>query len=231
MDLAAPENQLFLVNGLILVLNTSLLIWLWMRYRHVTNHVREFDTEYEKLLLDARKNSSQLISTAEHKAERVISHAELETRVLEGAFQKQVHDLQDTYLKKMEQDFVTLGKDYAGFWESYKEQAKKDMNTRVGGVWVNEEKAIRDSLEDWRTKTKQIEKLYEQHFKERMIEVDAEIERYKKSVIDSVSTRADMLVKTSLRRVLERDLSDDLQEKVILELLQKAKKEGVFDEK
>lgn len=228
MLLPAAENQLFWINLGVLGLNFGLFFWIWSRYRSLDARQKYFDREYEHMLLEGRKKAAHVSTVAMEKSQTLLQQTELQAHAIAQDFVTHLQKVHVAYAQSLQKQFPVVEKTYVQFLDSHKQQVAAKMISEMNTITEEGEKVTLALLEAWKKRTLEFEKHFETQLQDKLKEIDREIERYGESQKNAVNKQLGLLVTNALRDILSREIPADLHEKLVVELIKKAKKDGVF---
>ena len=186
-----------------------------------------------QILENAVNQSSQIMSVATHQANQILAGTQFISQstkaTLDNALQQVVVDVQNTSssskiaLEQALQKIVVdahreafdTGKDVAG---NYQASLKQLVNVSLNG---------------FQTVTNELELDLQKQIKEfrgsLLANLEKEVEEYKTAKIRRIDQASVSLVQRVANEVLNKSLSMEDHQKLVIQSLEKAKKEGVFD--
>lgn len=181
-----------------------------------------------KIKDEANLKAEEVIRKAIDRAERIILDAEI---------------VKTDFLKKVEENLERVGEegvrelkvDSEGFDQKYKdlfEGMKAEYLKHANNTLTSVEKITDEELEDFRkslrSETVGSQEIINKKVSEEFEKVNQEIQEYKKNQIGNIDKEISTLVAKISKEVLGKTLTPSEHEKIIIDSLENAKKDGLF---
>lgn len=211
-------DVLALVDIFGIITNTALLIFvvvylLQLRYKEKKLQEREnkIDTSYHQIVDEALSKERKIIEDASSEASQILSHTHQVNQgavnVINQALHKMAEDIQNNAGKTSQEYFV-----------HYQEALKHIAQQTVNELQSDTRKLQTDldaQLKDFRNSL--------------LPSIQKEIEEYKEARFREIDRSARSVVERVTKEVLNKSISSEDHEKLVLESLEKAKSQGIFD--
>lgn len=189
----------------------SYIIKLYSREKELEKREKKIDTEYHQVVDDALSKERKILDDATTEANQIIS----ETQFVSQASKDSI----DAALAQMKRDIQNETQTAAhNFRESYQHELKKLTD---------------QSLHDFQNISKELqESLHKQvnEFHTAMLPaLEKELENYKQARIKQTEQMIKGIIQKVSQEVLSKSISLDDHQKLLIDSLDKAKREGMFD--
>lgn len=207
---------LFLIAALF-VLNLSYLYYLYLKGKRLEKKQRQLDAQSARVVKSAEDKAKTVIDKAVERARDTLLEAESFNQDILDKLEMSLRQTASEGLKLIREESTQIDKGYKALAGDIKQEYVEQADQTLQSIKAT---AARE-LEDFRQVLKQ-ETTAE--FKQ----VKEEIERYKQVKFREVDEAAKALVLRVSEEVLGKAISLDDHERLVIEALEKAKKEGVF---
>lgn len=190
---------------------------------------KKIDADYHKVVDNALTRERQIISDATHEADQIIKGAhhvsDESKKSVEEALSRMVADIQKQAMEANKE-----------FIDRYHESLKELVNSSLAdyqGVSKQTQSELQTSLSNFQRTTKSMEsdlQIRIKTFQESVIpKMEKELEEMKRARMVEAERRIVKIIQTASQDVLNKTISPEDHEKLIIESLEKAKMESVFD--
>ncbi len=184
---------------------------LYSREKDLEKREKKTDTEYHKVVDDALNKERKILDDATSEASQIISETQFVAQTSK--------DSVDQSLQKMETDIV---KDTSNIAQSYRDKYQHELK-----------KLTDQSLEDFKVISKEMQEgLHKQalHFQDDMLPaLERELLEYKQARIKQTEQMIKGITQKVAQDVLNKSISTEEHQKLLIESLDKAKREGMFE--
>ncbi len=227
----SPElfQTFILVEAIVIILvGVFYTYYLHHKEKRIKEEMRDIDKKVTSVTEEAHFRAKMIIIHAVQKAQEVLSQTEYLKNDLTHEARQKVQDMAETYLQSFKSDAGEAG-------EAYK-KTLHDIHTK----FLEDEKMISQEMQ-------QIQKQEIESFKntlkgnavtaggylQKKVDTEfekakGEIENYKQEKIRQINKSIDELAMKLAREVLGKSISLEDHQKLIVEALEKAKREGLF---
>lgn len=172
---------------------------------------KNIDTNYHEIVDDALSKERKILEDATHEADEIITGAEY----ISKSSREAVHDALSTMI-----------------FDIQKESGEIAHNFNI--TYANSLKQLtQDSLQDFQDVSKELKTDLEEqikNFRETLLpNMEKELEAYKLSRMQEIEKSLSSIVQKVSQEVLNKSLSLTDHEALVIEALEKAKREGLFD--
>jgi hypothetical protein len=185
--------------------------------------------QYEEIIKRAHEEAAQLLEKTVATSQQLLAQtrgtnetlAEDFDRVLQTIAQKQIQAINSeaTVLKKAYQDKIMQ-------MESTIDQNTKQM---IQGAESNLDTQLATFTKNLMTHASKSEQMLGEKTKEMLTQVQTEVNEYKKQKLATVDHAILELIQKTYQDILGKSIPPEIHQQLILEALEKTKKEGVFD--
>lgn len=222
-------------NTLIYILITQaalffLLIGFYFVYVKEENKKKNIvvSVEEEKILREAHEKAENIIEKAVEEAQKILINGQY----LREDLQMEISaSLNKALLKSLEE----IGKatdifrnDYDKLFSSFKVEYAAETKKIIGQLHEEAESEVADFGKIIKNETLEAQKFIGEKINAEFEKVRQEIEVYRKDQIDQVNKSIEKLTSRILEEVLGKIIPASDQEKLVVDALEKAKREGVF---
>jgi flagellar biosynthesis/type III secretory pathway protein FliH len=184
---------------------------LYAREKDIEKREKKTDTEYHQVVDDALSKERKILEDATIEASQIINETEFVSQASKDSI--------DAALAQMKKDIQNETTAAAhNFRSSYQQELKKLTD---------------QSLNDFQTISKELQEgLHKQvtEFHNNMLpSLEKELDEYKQSRIKQTEQSIKGIVQKVSQQVLNKSISTDDHQKLLLESLDKAKREGIFE--
>lgn len=195
--------------------------------------VEQSRTQERQIIENAMSQSNQMMQVATHQANQIIAGTQFisqSTRTtLEATLQKMVVDVQNTGSNSK----IALEQTLQKIINDVHKEAFDSGNQAASSYQESLKQITSVSLTGFQNVTNQLELSLQQQIKEFRLTLlaglEKEVESYKQSKIHRIDQASSVIVQRVAQEVLNKSLSLEDHQNLVIQSLEKAKKEGVFD--
>jgi vacuolar-type H+-ATPase subunit H len=227
----------------------DLVIILFVAYYFLKLHAKEkelekkegkVDTDYHQVVDDALTKERKILEDAANEADQIISGATYinrETRenihqalqVMVTDIQKEAADIAHNFMISYQNSLKQLANQSTTDFKNVAKDLEDDLQKQI----KESRETLNQSLTDFQTVAKQLEgELQSQikDFHEKLLpDLKKELEAYKQTRMEQTEQVVKHVIQKVSQDVLNKTISLDDHQNLIIESLEKAKKEGVFE--
>jgi F0F1-type ATP synthase membrane subunit b/b' len=218
-----------------LLANTAVLLFVGYYFIKFKGVEKEFekkekkvDKEYHRVVDDALEHERKILSDTTNEAEHIIAEAKYVSssskEILEQALQKTVNDI----LKES----LAMGHTYLDTYQSSLKEISQESQKTLTQVSKGFEEDLKKQTEDFRLTAKSLETSLQkqiQDFHNSLLPtLEKELESYKTERLKQIEEMVVEITQKASQEVLNRSIPQSEHQKLIIESLEKAKKEGVL---
>lgn len=207
----------------------------WLRYlqREKERSQETIKAEaYEKatrILEKAKKESLKLISDSNNEAQKILGEA----HELSDESKKVLEDGLQSISQRQHQALEKTSNDLLAYYKGIVDQQKQSSLDTLSRVSKDMEEKILEEVDDFgevlRKETVETQKQVEQKISRKYEDLEKELESYREKQLKKIDERVFELIARVTKLVLGRAISLEEHQSMVLEALEEAKKEGVFD--
>lgn len=211
-------DVLALVDIFGIITNTVLLIFvviylLHLRYKEkrLTEREDKVDTSYHQIVDDALSKERKIIEDASHEASQILSNThhlnESAVSVINQALQKMADDIQ--------KNADNTSRDYFMHYQNALKHIAQQTVNELQNNTRQLQTELQKELQDFRNSL--------------LPSVQKEIEEYKEARMREIDRSVRSVVERVTKQVLNKSIPAEDHEKLVMDSLEKAKSEGIFD--
>jgi hypothetical protein len=205
-------NFLTITASFFIIIFVILYLWrLQAKEKELEERILKKDTEYHKIVDDALSKERKIITDAEEEADKIIS----DTKFISTTSKESLDNALKKLVTDIEKESDISGKD---IMSAYQNSLKE-----VTGA----------SLHNFHSISKELEADLQKQIKEfneaQLGSMKKELESYKESQLKQTQEMVAKIVSQVSQDVLNKSISTDDHQKLIIESFEKAKKQGLFD--
>lgn len=198
-------------NFLLLILLIFYFFYLRIREKAVNKKENKIDGDYHKIIDDALARERKIIGDTASEANQIISGAQY----ISDTIKTMVNESLEKMVKSIEQGTLTTSQEFIKYYLS----ALQQMAQQSLGSFQNVTKELEEELS---TRSKQ--------FQDSLIpSIEKEIEKYKQSQLQQLDQSIKKIIQKVSQEVLNKSISVEDHEKLVIDALEKAKSERVLE--
>ncbi len=213
---------------------------LWNKEQQLDKKENKIDSDYHHVVDEAMAKERKIIDDAAQEAHQIIAGAQYVNQAtketVEKALEKMIVDIQQSAVDTSKEFMVSyqaslrqLASTSLTDFDGVTKEQKQDLQRQIGAFHTT----LNESLVGFQTVAKGMEKdLQEQimaFHKTLLPTMQKELEDYKKTRMDQTEQSVIRIVQKVSQEILNKSISLDDQQKLLIESLEKAKKEGMFE--
>jgi F0F1-type ATP synthase membrane subunit b/b' len=233
MDIHMNSLPVQLVN---LLSSSAILVFVCYYFFRFNKIEKEFekkekkvDTEYHRVIDDALEHERKILSDTTDEAEHIINEAKYisssSKEALEQALQKAVNDI----LKES----LTMGHTYLDSYKSSLNEISEESRKNLQQVTKGFEEDLKRQTEDFRNVARELEGNLQKQISEfhdsLMPNLEKELEAYKAERLKQTDQLVKSIVQKASVEIINKSISLEDHQKLVMDSLEKAKKEGAFN--
>jgi hypothetical protein len=186
-----------------------------------------------QIIENAMSQSNQMMQVATHQANQILAGTQFITQstktTLDAALQKMVVEVQNVGSNSK----IALEQNLQQIINDVHKEAFNSGNEAVSRYQASLQQITSVSLTGFQKVTNQLELSLQQQIKEfrttLLANLEKEVESYKQSKIHRIDQASSIIVQRVAQEVLNKSLSLEDHQALVIQSLEKAKKEGIFD--
>lgn len=210
--------QLFFID---LILLASVAVYAYYSYYKRLGELKKVQTESykkaEKILVDIKIRSQDILEKVEQKADEILTHSELFKSDLDKGFKDSLKQLAGNYLDMVQEHSKKFMLDYENILTSVKSQSI----SKAGQALDNIGNEVNRQLEESKISLKQ-------EMMKSLAKAQNEIDQYRRKELEKVDQEIDKLVIQMAKDLLRLNLTPKDHKKLVIQALEKAKEQGLF---
>jgi uncharacterized protein YkuJ len=185
--------------------------------------------EEQNLELKEHKEQIEVLEDARKKAAKIIAHAHFVESNTKNQFQQELQNVSMNEVKYFQEAATDLLSVYKQELESLKADTIKIANNITKDIENNTIQELKDFKEILKKETYASQKIVEQKIEEEYAQTKVEIETYKQDRIKKVEDEIYNILQNVSTLVLGKAISLEDHEQIVIDALNKAKEEKVFE--
>ena len=218
------------IGGLFVFAMTLAHLYYFSKRERELGELREtINSKSEKVLTDAHQQSKSVILQATEKANKILLDANYSHEQIMQEFDKTLKEI----VSRTTKEFETTGYDFVKLYQNSLEEIKKSHIEEIKSTIESVKKTTETELEDFSTimkkETIEAQDYIGKNITEQFEKTNKEIRDYKTEQLQKVDASIGSLIQKIAQSVLGRLISPSEHQHLVLEALEEAKKEGVFN--
>ncbi len=185
--------------------------------------------EYDNKRTKHHREAAQLLEKTMLASQHLLGEAKATNENLEGNFDKVLQMIAQKQIQSLNTEAAVLKKGYeekVGRMESTIDQNTQQMIKGAEGTLEKQLATFTQTLMDHTSKSEQ---MVTEKTKEMLEEVEEEVAKYKSDKIAKVDKTILELIQKTYKDILGKSIPPNIHQELILEALEKTKKDGMFD--
>jgi vacuolar-type H+-ATPase subunit H len=210
-----PVLPLLIFNAIaslgILIFISYYFLQLRVKEKHLDKEIIRVDSDYHKMIDGALSKERKILEDATAEADQIITGA----RHISLSVRDEVNSAMQVMVAGIQKDAFSAAKNFAvGYQKSLQDLAGQSMND-----FKNIVKALEEDLQ------KQVKEFHEVL----LPGLEKELEDYKQARLARLDKTVEMIVNKASLEIVNKSFSAEDHKNLVIESLEKAKKEGTFD--
>lgn len=213
---------------------------LWVREKELEKKEHKADTAYHQIVDDALSKERKIVDDATHEAQQILAGAhyinQATKEAVHQALAKMAEDIQkdavsaaSEFMKSYQASLRDLSSQSLTDFREYAKEQDMELKRQIKAFHTT----LNESLANFQDVAKGMEGDLQQQiqaFHQTLLPtMQKELEDYKQARMAQTERTVAKIVQKVSQEVLNKSLSNDDQQKLLLESLDKAKKEGMFE--
>jgi hypothetical protein len=185
-------------------------------------------TQYETIIKRAHEDAASLLEKATQTSQTLISQTKTTNERLASDFDKILQQIAQKQIEAMNSEAEILKHGYQNKVNQMQSTIDQNTNTMMQTTEVNLDKQLAVFTQTLMSHATKSEQMISQKTQEMLQKIELELETYKKTKMQNVDHEILQLIQKTYQEILGRSIPPTVQRELILEALEKSKKEGLF---
>lgn len=190
---------------------------------------RQAFQKYEDVLSKASNRAASVIDSTTANSGAIINQTKVTNEKLEENLDRTLQEVAKKHVEYLNNATDAFQKDY----EKYLVELQKNFHQQAEATLQKAEETINHTIESFSTsllgKTLGAQEVIDVKIQTLLADAEKETQTYKKMQLEKVDAQITQLIHRTYEEVLKRSIPETLQHELIIESLEKAKKEGLFN--
>jgi hypothetical protein len=186
-------------------------------------------SQYESIIKRAHEDAATLLEKATQTSQTLISQTKTTNERLASDFDKILQQIAQKQIEAMNSEAEILKKGYQTKINQMETTIDQNTNTMIHSTETSMDKQIAVFTQTLMSHATKSEQVISQKTQEMIQKIEAELETYKKTKMEHVDQEILGLIQKTYQDILGRSIPPTVQRELILESLEKSKKEGLFN--
>ncbi len=185
--------------------------------------------EYESIIKKAHEEAAQLLEKTMLASQHILTQAKATNENIESDFDKVLQTIAQKQIQSLNSEAAVLKKGYQD--KVTQMQSTIDQNTlqMIQGAEGNLEKQLAAFTQTLMNHTSKSEQMVNEKTKEMLEKVEEQVVEYKQAKLEKVDQTILELIQKTYKDILGRSIPPNIHKELILDALEKSKKDGMFD--
>lgn len=229
MDSFAQAQYIILSVFVLILGGLALFIYFILRKEHELQHKEEATfNKYKSILESAEQQAIQLMETTTDTSGQILSNAKATSEHVEIDLDRVLQSIADKHIQALHTDTQRFQQDYEQKLQHFQQQFDTIGQDLVEHAKQEMGQTLDQTTKSLMEKSTQSQDAIDSKTQALITQMHDEIAEYKKERITKVDQEIADLVQKTYKEVLGQSLNETAQHKLIMEALEKARKEGVL---
>lgn len=184
--------------------------------------------QYEDIIKRAHEEAAALLEKATETSKQLVSQTRTTNERLTSGFDKVLQQVAEKQIEALNREAEILKKDYLSKINQMQANIDQNANSLIQTTETNLDKQLETFTQNLMAHATKSEQMMTQKTQEMLQNLDAELQQYKKARMEKVDTEIMALIQKTYKDILEKTIPPEIHRDLILEALEKSKKEGLF---
>jgi hypothetical protein len=186
-------------------------------------------TQYESIIKRAHEDAASLLEKATQTSQTLISQTKTTNERLASDFDKILQQIAQKQIEAMNSEAEVLKHGYQNKVNQMQSTIDQNTNTMIQTTEVSLDKQLALFTQTLMSHATKSEQVISQKTQEMLQKIELELETYKKTKMQNVDQEILQLIQKTYQEILGRSIPPTVQRELILEALEKSKREGLFN--
>lgn len=211
----------FILTVTVLIINIVIAILLYLRNRALEKKQKYLYKHLSEITESAREKAEEIIENATKSAGKTLAESIYLKKEFSTHLKNSLEDVMGNHLN-------TLRRESENFDRDYKEALADVKKTALESTEAELQKEIKSFREVITEEIIDSHKKIESQTLEEMAEVNRQMEAYKAEQIKLIESQINQIIQKMTKEIIGKSLSLNEHQDIVMEALEKAKKEGAF---
>lgn len=223
-------NLVFSLGNLLLLLAIAVyLAYLKHQESVLKKEESRFYREADKILGRAQAKAEALMEETVAKSQKILAETKVFKEKIEENLSTVLEEAAQTHAQKLAEELTFLNRNFQDFFEEIKTKYLNQTKTILNHLETAGEKGVDELGEVVKEETVDFRGTLEKKMNEEMVKAEKEIEAYRTEQLKKIDNSLIKILNRVSLEVLGKAISLADHEELIIEALEQAKKEGVFN--
>lgn len=203
---------------------------------HILKREHEFQekeratfSQYESIIKRAHEDAATLLEKATQTSQTLISQTKTTNERLATDFDKVLQQIAQKQIEAINSEAAILKQGYQNKISQMESTIDHNTDSIIATTETSLDKQLAAFTQTLMTHATKSEQALTQKTQEMLQKIEAELQTYKKTKMEKIDTEILTLIQKTYQEILGKSIPPTIQRELILEALEKSKKEGVFD--
>ena len=217
------------VNLLVMILNAVFWVLVSLGDRKLREREKEMYDKFNQVLEEANKKASDLVIGATEKANRMIANTEVMVDDIRVEMRKSFSTAKDKNVDLLEGHLKAMQMENKEFLESLRDNLITDARNLMMDFANQSKQEMEKLVDEVKQQSGVLKQSLDEKINQEFSKVDAEVENYRKQKTELVEKSIGKLLLRVFQLVWPKTVTFEDHEQMVVEALDQAKKEGVFN--
>jgi hypothetical protein len=227
----------YLINMFAIVSVLAVLAAIALFLYHILKKEHEFQekerktiNDYESVLKKAHNEAEQILDAATQTAQQILTETQTTNERINEDLNHVLQQLAQKSLQTVNQETYVLGQNYQQKLSTVEASLENNAQQLIQTTQEDILKQLTQYHETFVKKATATETMLDKKTQELLTQVDTEVAAYKKAEYEKLDQQIMGLMQKTYQEVLHRTMPDEIQHELIIEALEQARREGVFQQ-
>lgn len=214
----------------------SILGALALFIHHVLKREHEFQekeratfSQYEEIIKRAHEQAADILDKTVTTSEHLLSNVRGTNETIATDFDKVLQAIANKQIQAINNEAAMLKKGYQDRISQMETTIDHNTDTMIQSAETNLDKQLAAFTQNLMVHASKSEQMIGTKTQEMLKQVESEVTEYKKKKLATVDSAILQLIQKTYQEILGRTIPQEVNQQLILEALEKTKKEGVFN--
>lgn len=222
-------------TSIILIVFFLLLGWVALFIHHTMKKEQEFQEKeretfirYQKILKQGHDEARKIVTNATEESAQLLQESRVTNEHITENLDHVMQEVAKEQLAEVKHETETFKTNYEKKLHAVEDQFSKNTDEVVANTEKNVQHALDQFTQSLIEKAASSEEIIDNKTKELLQQVEIEVDQYKRGRLRKLDEEIAKLIQTTYTDVMHRTMPESVHHELIIESLEKAKKDGVF---
>lgn len=186
-------------------------------------------TEYEDIIKKAHDEAKQLLEKTMSASQHLLTEAKSTNENMEKDFDKVLQTIAQRQIEALNKEAGVMNKGYQDKVSRMESTIDQNTQAMIQGAESTLQNQLTNFTQTLMAHTTKSEQMVNEKTQELLTEVQEQVELYKQEKMAKVDQAILELIQKTYKDILSKSIPPNIHKELILEALEKTKKEGLFD--